>query len=334
MLRIRLTAATIAALSWVALLQAPAVAQTSSGPTWPNRPVTMVVTYAAGGTTDIVGRIIGTRLGEILKQQVVIENIGGAGGMTGAARVAKAAPDGYQFVLGNVGTHAQNQTLYKNPSYNAMSDFAPVGLLVDLPMLMVARMDFPADNLRDFMAYAKINQAKMQYASAGTGAPTHLACALLNAAMGVNITHVPYRGSALALQDMIAGRIDYHCLNASAAIPHLEGKTAKAITMTTRERSPTFPNLATAQEQGLKDFVAENWLAFFFPKGTPAAIVQRLNEAAIEAMLTPAVAEQLRKNGADVVASDRRSPDYLQKFVASEIDKWAGPIKAAKLTGD
>ena len=334
MLRIRLTAATIAALSWAALLHAPAVAQTSSGPTWPNRPVTMVVTYAAGGTTDIVGRIIGTRLGEILKQQVVIENIGGAGGMTGAARVAKAAPDGYQFVLGNVGTHAQNQTLYKNPSYNAMSDFAPVGLLVDLPMLMVARMDFPADNLRDFMAYAKINQAKMQYASAGTGAPTHLACALLNAAMGVNITHVPYRGSALALQDMIAGRIDYHCLNASAAIPHLEGKTAKAITMTTKERSATFPNIPTAHEQGLKDFVAENWLAFFFPKGTPPAIVQRLNEAAIEAMLTPAVAEQLRKNGADVVASDRRSPDYLQKFVASEIDKWAGPIKAAKLTGD
>ena len=236
---------------------------------WPNRPVTMVVTYVAGGTTDIIGRIIGTRLSEILKQQVVIENVGGAGGMTGAARVAKATPDGYQFVLGNVGTHAQNQTLYKNPSYNAMTDFAPVGLLVDLPMLMVARTDLPANNLKEFIAYAKVNQAKMQYASAGTGAPTHLACALLNVAMGVNITHVPYRGSALALQDMIAGRIDYHCLNASAAIPHLEGKTAKAITMTTKERSQTFPTIPTAHEQGLKDFVAENWLAFFFPKGTP-----------------------------------------------------------------
>ena len=333
MLRIRLTSATIAALSWVVLLHTPAVAQTSSATTWPNRPVTMVVTYAAGGTTDIVGRIIGTRLGEILKQQVVIENIGGAGGMTGAARVAKAAPDGYQFVLGNVGTHAQNQTLYKNPSYNAMSDFAPVGLLVDLPMLMVARMDFPANNLRDFMAYAKINQAKMQYASAGTGAPTHLACALLNAAMGVNITHVPYRGSALALQDMIAGRIDYHCLNASAAIPHLEGKTAKAITMTTKGRSATFPTIPTAHEQGLKDFVAENWLAFFFPKGTPPDIVRRLNAAAIEAMTTPAVAAQLKRNGADVVAPERRTPEYLQKFVASEIEKWAGPIKAAGLSG-
>jgi tripartite-type tricarboxylate transporter receptor subunit TctC len=322
----------IAVATFLTLLAAPAAAQTAQG--WPNRPVTMVVTYVAGGTTDIIGRIIGTKLSEILKQQVIIENVGGAGGMTGAARVAKSTPDGYQFVLGNVGTHAQNQTLYKNPSYNAMTDFAPAGLLVDLPMLMVARTDLPANNLKEFMAYAKVNQAKMQYASAGTGAPTHLACALLNVAMGVNITHVPYRGSALALQDMIAGRIDYHCLNASAAIPHLEGKTAKAITMTTKERSQTFPTIPTAHEQGLKDFVAENWLAFFFPKGTPGAIVQRLNEAAIEAMTTPAVAAQLKKNGADIVAPERRTPEYLQKFVASEIDKWAGPIKAAGLTGN
>ena len=333
MLHIRLTAALIAALSCLAFLHPPAAAQTSPVQSWPSRPVTMVVTYAPGGTTDIVGRIIGTRLSDILKQQVVIENIGGAGGMTGAARVAKAPPDGYQFVLGNVGTHAQNQTLYKNPSYNAATDFAPVGLLVDLPMLMVARTTLPPNDLREFIAYAKANQAKMQYASAGTGAPTHLACALLNAAMGVDITHVPYRGSALALQDMIAGRIDYHCLNASAAIPHLEGKTAKAITMTTRERSQTFPDIPTAREQGLKDFVAENWLAFFFPKGTPAAIVQRLNEAAVAAMTTPAVAEQLKKNGADIVAPERRTPEYLQTFVASEIEKWAAPIKAAGLTG-
>jgi tripartite-type tricarboxylate transporter receptor subunit TctC len=334
MVHIRLTAAIIAALPCLAFLHAPAAAQTSSAQTWPSRPVTMVVTYAPGGTTDIVGRIIGTRLSDILKQQVVIENIGGAGGMTGAARVAKAPPDGYQFVLGNVGTHAQNQTLYKNPSYNAATDFAPVGLLVDLPMLMVARTTLPPNDLREFIVYAKANQAKMQYASAGTGAPTHLACALLNAAMGVDITHVPYRGSALALQDMIAGRIDYHCLNASAAIPHLEGKTAKAITMTTRERSQTFPDIPTAREQGLKDFVAENWLAFFFPKGTPAAIVQRLNEVAVAAMTTPAVAAQLKKNGADIVAPERRSPEYLQKFVASEVEKWAAPIKAAGLTGE
>jgi tripartite-type tricarboxylate transporter receptor subunit TctC len=308
---------------------APAAAQN-----WPTRPVTMVVTYAPGGSTDIVARIFATRLSEILGQQVIVENIGGAGGMAGASRVAKAPPDGYQFVLGNVGTHAQNQTLYKNPLYHAANDFAPVGLLVDLPMMLLTRTNLPTNNLADFIAYAKANQAKMQYGSAGTGAPTHLACALLNAAIGVNITHVPYRGSSQALQDMIAGRIDYFCLNASAAIPHIEGKTAKPIAMLTRERSPTFPTLATAQEQGLKGFVADNWLAFFLPKRTPAAIVQKLHTASVAALNTPAVAARLKDVGADLVAPERRSPEYLQKFVESEIEKWAAPIKAAGVVGE
>jgi tripartite-type tricarboxylate transporter receptor subunit TctC len=315
----------------VALLGASVAA---SAQNWPTRPVTMVVTYAAGGTTDIVGRILASRLSEVLGQQVVVENIGGAGGMAGASRVAKAPPDGYQFVLGNVGTHAQNQTLYKNPLYNAATDFAPVGLLVNLPMLMVTRTTLPPNNLQEFIAYAKTNQTKMQYGSAGTGAPTHLSCALLNAAIGVNITHVPYRGSSQALQDMIAGRIDYHCLNAAAAIPHVEGKTAKAITMFTKERSPAFPTLATADEQGLKDFVADNWLAFFLPKGTPAAIVQKLHDAAVATITTPAVVARLKETGSDVVAPERRSPEYLQKFVESEIEKWAAPIKAAGVVGE
>jgi len=318
-----LTSAALAAID-VILLAYAAPAQT-----WPARPVTLVVTYAAGGTNDIIARVLAPRLSEILGQQVVIENVGGAGGMSGAARVAKAPPDGYQFVLGNVGTHAQNQTLYRNPLYNAATDFAPVGLLVDLPMVMVARMSLPANDLQEFIAYAKANQGRMQYGSAGTGAPTHLSCALLNAAIGVNITHVPYRGSAPALQDMIAGRIDYHCLNAVAAIPHIEGKTAKAIAMLTKQRSPAFPNLPTAHEQGLTDFSADNWLAFFLPKGTPGAIVQRLNAAAVEAMTTPAVEARLKELGADVVAPDRRGPEFLQKFVVGEIEKWAGPIKAA-----
>jgi tripartite-type tricarboxylate transporter receptor subunit TctC len=319
----------MAAAALLVTFSAPAAAQT-----WPTRPVTMVVTYAAGGTTDIVARIIAARLSEILRQQIVIENVGGAGGMTGAARVAKAPPDGYMFVIGNVGTHAHNQTLYKTPLYNAATDFAPVALLVDLPMVMVSRTNLPANNLPEFIAYAKANQAKMQYGSAGAGAPTHLSCALLNAAIGVNITHIPYRGSAPALQDMIAGRIDYHCLNAAAAIPHLEGKTAKAITMLTKERSPTFPTIPTAHEQGVKDFVAENWLAFFLPKGTSAEIVKSLNEASIAALTTPAVVARLKENGADVVAPERRSPEFLQKFVESEIEKWAGPIRAAGLTAD
>src|SRR2546423_6439103 len=275
---------TIAAATALVAVMAPAAAQ--NGPTGR---VTMVVPSAAGGWTDIIGRFFAPRLSEILRQQVIVENIGGAGGMAGAARVAKAQPDGYQFVLGNVGTHAQNQTLYKNPAYHAATDFAPVALMVDLPMMIVSRTTLPPNNLQEFIAYAKANQDKMQYGSAGTGAPTHLACALFNAAIGVNITHVPYRGSSQALQDMIAGRIDYFCLNASAAIPHVEGKTAKAIAMFTRERSPTFPTLATAQEQGLRDFTADNWLAFFLPKGTPGAVVQMLLESSFTSLNTPAV---------------------------------------------
>ena len=315
----------IAAAALVAAT-APAAAQD-----WPTRPITMVVPYSAGGTTDIIGRIFGSALSEILHQQVIIENVGGAGGMTGASRVAKAAPDGYQFALGNVGTHAQNQTLYKNPAYHAATDFAPVALLVDLPMLVVTRTTLPPNNLQEFIAYARANQAKMQYGSAGTGASTHLSCALFNAAIGVNITHVPYRGSSQALQDMIGGRIDYHCLNASSAIPHIEGKTVKPIAMFTRERTAIFPTLATAQEQGLKDFTTDNWLAFFLPKRTPAAIVQKLHDAAVAALNTPAVQARLKEVGADAVAPERRSSEYLQKFVESEIVKWAEPIKAAGL---
>jgi tripartite-type tricarboxylate transporter receptor subunit TctC len=316
------------AVACAIVLPAPAMAQN-----WPTRPVTMVVPYAAGGATDIVARLLSVRLTEVLGQQVIIENIGGAGGMTGASRVAKATPDGYQFLLGNVGTQAHSQTLYKRPLYNAATDFAPVALLVDLPMVMVARMNFPADNLKDFIAYAKVNQAKMQYASAGSGSSTHLACALLNSAMGVEITHVPYRSSAPALQDMIAGRVDYHCLNSASALPHIEGKTAKPITMLTKERSPAFPTIPTANEQGLKDFEVGNWLAFFLPKATPAPIVQKLNEAAVATLNTPATIDLLNRNGADVVAPDRRTPAYLQKYVESEIAKWAVTIKAAGLAG-
>ena len=178
---------------------------------WPTRPVTMVVPFAAGGPADTVGRILAPGLSELLGQQVIIENVGGSGGMTGSSRVAKAAPDGYQFVLGNVGTHAANQTFYKTPLYNAATDFAPVMLIAQTPLVLLARKDLPANNLKEFIAYAKVNQASMQYGSGGAGSASHLACVLLNAAIGINVTHVPYRGAAPAMQDLIAGRIDYQC---------------------------------------------------------------------------------------------------------------------------
>ena len=238
---------------------------------WPTRPVTMVVPYAAGGAADAIGRILGPHLSEVLQQQVIIENVGGAGGMIGSQRVAKAAPDGYQFVLGNVGTHAQNQALYKQPRYNPVTDFAPVALIVDQPLVLIVRKDFPANNLREFIAYTKAQQKKMQYGSAGAGSVPHLACALFNAAIGVDVTHVAYRGGGPAMQDLIAGRIDYQCPNAAPAIPQIDGKQVKAIAILTWDRSPVLPDLASAHEQGLNDFSVENWNAFFLPKATPAA---------------------------------------------------------------
>jgi tripartite-type tricarboxylate transporter receptor subunit TctC len=310
-------------------LTGPALAQS-----WPSRPMTMVVPFAAGSSSDIVGRILTPRLSELLGQQVIIENIGGAGGMTGAYRVAKAAPDGYQFVLGTGGTHAVNQTLYKNPLYNAATDFAPVALLVEQPILLVVRKNLHADNLQEFKVYAKANQAKMQYGSPGVGSGPHLACALLNAAFGINITHIPYRGGPPAIQDLIAGRTDYVCASGTIAIPQIESQAVKAIAILTKDRSPSLPALASAHEQGLSNFHASTWYAVFLPKGAPAPIIQKLNGAAIATMNTPAVQERLKEAGTDLVAPERRSPEYLAKFVVSEIDRWAAPIKASGVSVD
>jgi len=301
---------------------------------WPIRPVTMVVPFGAGSGIDVLGRILAPRLSEILGQQVVVENVGGAGGMTGASRVAKAAPDGYQFVLGNVGTHAQNQSLYPKPLYNAATDFAPIALIADTPQVLIARTDLPANNLQEFIAYAKANQAKMQYGSAGAGSAAHLGCVLLNTAIGVNVTHVPYRGGGPAMQDLIAGRIDYQCPLIALAISQIESKSVRAIAVLTRGRSAILPALASAREQGLTDFEISTWNAFFLPKGTPPAIAQKLHDATVATMNTPAIHERLMQIGAELAAPERRSQDYLQEFVASEIKKWEAPIKAAGLVAE
>src|ERR1700761_273870 len=178
---------------------------------WPRRPITMIVPFAPGGPTDVVGRVFAERLSEILKQQVVVENIGGAGGMTGAERVAEAKPDGYQVLLGTVGTQAYSQTLFKKPLYNSVTDFTPVALVAEQPLVLVVRKDMPVNSLKEFAAYVKAHAAKLSFGSGGAGSATHLGCLLLNSAIGADVQHVPYRGSAPALQDLMAGRIDYLC---------------------------------------------------------------------------------------------------------------------------
>jgi tripartite-type tricarboxylate transporter receptor subunit TctC len=301
---------------------------------WPTRPVTLVVTFAAGSGDDLVARSIAPRLSELLGQQVVIENVGGAGGMTGASRVAKAAPDGYQIVLGGTGTFAANQTLYKQPLYNAVTDFKPVVLIAEQPMVLIARKELPVDNLKDFIAYAKANQAKMQFGSGGPGSATHLACVLLNSTIGVNITHVPYRSAALAFQDVIGGRLDYVCPITGTAISIIESKQVRALAILSKNRTPILPNLATAHEQGLANFDAYIWNGMFLPKDTPDAIAKKLHDVTVEAMNTPAIQERIKEIGGSVVAPERRSPEYLKRFVEEEIAKWAAPIKASGISMD
>jgi tripartite-type tricarboxylate transporter receptor subunit TctC len=301
---------------------------------WPTRPVTMVVPFAAGGAFDVVGRVFSPRLSEILHQQVIVENVGAAAGIVGTNRVARAGPDGDVFLLGSIGTHAYNATLYKKLPYNPVTDFAPVALFVEQPMVLVTRKDFPANSLQEFIAYAKANGAKLQYGSAGVGSTTHLACALLNAAAGLDITHVPYRGGGPAMADLIAGQVHYMCSNTPGALPQIAGGTLKGLALLAKTRSPLAPDLATAHEQGLANFEAVTWNAFFMPKGTPATIVNKLNAAAIEAMNTKALQERMHELGSTLVARERTSPEYLGKFVASEVEKWAGPIKAAGISLD
>ena len=297
---------------------------------WPIRPVTMVYPFAAGSAADAMGRIFASRLSELLGQTVVFENVGGAGGMIGSSRVAKAAPDGYQFVLG--GTFmVLNQALYKNPLYNATTDFSPVALIVEQPVVLIARKDFPANDLSEFIAYARANQTKMQYGSGGVGSMPHLACELLNMAIGVNTTHVPYRGGGPLMPDLIAGRIDYFCSLTALAIPQIESKTVKAIAIFSKSRLPILPNLASAHEQGLSNFEVNPWYAFFLTKCTPVPIVQKLREAIIATAETPAVQEKLKELGYVLVAPERRSTEFLRKFVQSEVEKWAGVIKAANI---
>jgi len=304
----------------------------ASAQNYPTRPVTMVIPFAAGGPTDVLGRVVGARMSEILGQQVVIENVTGAGGQTGSKRVYDSAPDGYNFVVGTVGTHAQSQTLYKKPLYNSQTDFTPVGLIAQVPIALIARKDLPVKDFKEFIAYAKANQTKMQFGSAGAGSATHLGCVLLNYMIGVNITHVPYRGTGPAMQDLIGGRIDYICEVVTTIKSQLDGGTIKGIAMLDRKRSPALPDLPTAEEQGTKDLIAYTWNAIFLPKGAPDAIVKKLNGAMLEAMHSPAVKDKLSALGAEIAPDNQATPEYLAKLVKDETEKWAVPIKASGVT--
>ncbi len=322
-------ASTLASAMALSLIAAPVLAQT-----WPTRPVMLVVPYAAGGPVDVVARLMAARVSELLGQQLVIENIGGAGGMAGAAKVAKAAPDGYTVLASGSAVLANVPLMYKKPLYNPLTDFEHAALFSDSARVLIVPKDFPASTLPEFIAYSKANQAKMQYGSSGGGSGMHICAVLLNQAMDADITHVPYRGASFAMQDLLAGRIDYITEQISTALPQIEGKTVKAITTLGPERAPGLEKLPTADEAGVNGLDCGSWGSFSFPRGTPAAIVNRLAKASSDAIDTPALRDRFLSIGVTVTAPARRSPEYMTKFVASEIARWTPPIKASGVVLD
>ncbi len=321
------------AVAVASLLAASYAISPAAAEDWPTRAVTMVVPFPPGGGTDVLGRIVGRRLSETLGQQVIIENVGGAGGMIGSARVAKAAPDGYQFVLGSR-ADAINQTLYKHPLYNFKEDLAPVVLIADQPMVLITRKDLPVDGLADFIAYVRKNQSTLRSGSAGIGSTGYVDCALFNAAIGVKVQDIPYRGGGPALQDLIGRQFDYFCTLSATAVPPIQSDLVKGIAVFRRERLPSLPDLATAYEQGMKDFAASTWFGFFVPKGTPESIIKKLHDATVAAMDTPAVQQQLVTTGTFVVPPEHRSTDYFESIITPEIEKNGAPLKAAGMSID
>src|SRR5581483_2993578 len=263
-----------AVLAITLLLFAPAVADD-----WPTRPVTLVAPFAAGGPLDSLARILQPSLGQALGQPVIIENVPGGGGMTGSLRVSQAPADSHLFVLGSIGTHAIGYSMHRKPPYHPANDFQPVSFVADAPLLLMTKKDLPPNNLQEFLAYTKANHDKMVFSSGGSGTSSHVSCVMLNQIMGVDVTHIPYRGGGPAFQDVIAGRIDYICNYVSIAVPAVKAGRVKALAMLARERVPLLPDLATADEQGVKDFDVSAWNAILLPKSATPAMVAKLNAA-------------------------------------------------------
>ncbi len=295
---------------------------------YPTRPVSMVVAAAAGGPIDVFARIMAERMSPALGQRLIVENIGGGGGTLGGQRVARAEPDGYTTLLGTIATHANPQLYSDKPLYDPINDFVPVALMAEIPLILIARKDLPANNLEEFIAYAKANEGLLNYGSAGVGSSAHLGCVMLEQAIGAKFQHVPYRGTGPAMQDLIAGRIDFLCDIAVTAVQAIGNGNVKALANLSSTRSPVLPDLPTAAEKGLPTVAAYTWAALFVPKNTPEPVVTKLNSAVLTAMDGKGLREQLESVAATMVAPERRTPAYAATFVKSEWDKWGAAIRA------
>ncbi|MGL4810794.1 MAG: tripartite tricarboxylate transporter substrate-binding protein [Beijerinckiaceae bacterium] len=296
---------------------------------YPDRPITLVVPFAAGGTTDIVARMMAEPMSRALGQSIVVENTAGAGGTTGANRVAKAAPDGYTLLMGNLGTQAASVGLYPKLAYDPRTDFEPIMNSAGTPMLVVAKKDLPVKDFREFVAYLKENAPKMNYGSGGVGSTSHLTCLFLESILGVKPQHVPFRGSGPALNALLGGQVDYVCDQTVAIVPTVQGKQVNGLVVAVSNRLSVVPDVPTSAEQGLPQFQATGWNALFAPKGTPRDIVEKLNMAARAALKDETTRKRFLDLGAELPDEANQSPQALGALVRSEIDKWVPVIRNA-----
>jgi tripartite-type tricarboxylate transporter receptor subunit TctC len=307
---------------------------TAAAQEWPTHPITLIVPFAAGGGLDVSVRVQAQRMSELLGQPIVIENVGAAAGTVGSLRLVKSAPDGYTFQIGNSGTHVYSQALYKKPPYNTLTDFEPVGLATDSPRALIARKNLPANNLQEMVAYLRANEKTAQFGSAGVGSGTHIPCVLFNSALHLNITHIPYRGEAPVVQDLIGGRIDYMCATIQSGAALINQGSVKGIAAMADKRVPITPDLPTTGEQGVPGVEATVWNAFFVPKGTPGPIIRKLNKAMSDTLDDPNIRKRLEELGLVIAPPEQRTPEYLAKFLPQDIARWGKVIHSAGVSAD
>lgn len=325
MMKIVKLAAALAALGLAA--PAPAAAQA-----YPSKPINVIVPYAPGGNTDVVARIVLEQMGRTLGQQLTVENIGGAGGTTGSNRAAKAAPDGYTLLVGQMGTHGAAPALYPNLPYHPVDDFEHVGQLSDTPIAVFGKKTLAVNTLAELIALIKANPGKLNNGHGGVGSTSHVSCLLFTAMIAARPPQVAYRGSGPALNDLVAGVHDFMCDQIPHTVPQVIAGNIKAFAIAIPERSPAIPNVPTTAEAGMPQFVASGWNAMFAPKGTPKEIVDKLAAAVDAALKNPATRKKLEDIGAVIPA--KTGPEALRSLVAAEIEKWTPVIKAAGVTAN
>ncbi len=315
-----------------ALLLVGVFAGDAAAQDYPNRPITVIVPFAAGGPADLLARILGGEMSSVLKQQLIVDNVNGAGGTIGTARAAKAPPDGYTLLLMHVGI-ATAPALYRKLPYDAANDFAPIGLTVDVPMTMIARDNFPANNFGEFLAYVKANHDKLSLANAGIGSASHLCGLIFTSTIGVDVQTIPYKGTAPAMNDLLGKQVDFMCDQTTNTTGQIKSNKVKAYAVTSSTRVPSLPDLPTMDEAGLKGFDVGIWHGLWAPKGTPKPVIDKIQASLKAGLADSAFTKRMTELGA-IVLADRATPDALDKHVKSETAKWGAIIRKAGVYAD